>query len=948
MRRAATFCFAIVGFFFLSVSTSLAEVEPAFKSQIDMLNELTERRRVNTFFYNEQSVFYGLPKGYVNVGRGNLTFIRRDLVTVGRIPVVFARVFDSSQPGTADFSAGWRISITETITANADGSLAYDDDTYSTTIFTQAGSAYSVTPDQPSDVASLKATANGFLITLRNQWTKRFLNLGGVARLIEVTDNNGNQLTLHYDADHRLAEISGQNGRKISITRNDNGQIAQIVDDQGRTVSYTYNNQDQLERVTDLGGNVWIYKYANDQLHQVIDPNGNQAVQITYHEDGQVERTRIRHEKLNYVYDGDVTTVTDDMGHASMFEQNAQGVTTRIINAEGFVTDIDLAANNQVEALRHNGMLRGSFTYDANGNPERMVRFDESGEVEITYIFDWKNRVVEITGTDGTSRVLNYDANGNLISRLENGALAKYAYNPQGDLISQTIDEQTTTYEFNEDGLLARFQRGDDFSLFSYDPRGRLSRITFPDGNEHRYRYDELGFRTSTYRSGGSHKYYDYDSTGNLLEVSGVGLQGGPYGEKYILNKDNQVSKIEYQDQSQLAIQYDGSGNPRSLDWGIQSMNCEYDPQGRLVSVDDSAYGLSSYQYKDNEPDIRRQLDDRTAGNLADRRRVSQSVDGLTAVHYARSRGTPWVILAWDPDLAILDLPTEVGLVEPGSALQAADQRRRLYDVLTVDEAMQPNFDMASNVFFLPPEYASANCEYGNFGTPWFSSVPATATVGQAFSATVSVGWATSNCGPLFYNFFVNGSNVSSSVGGLSYTEEFTISVAGVVEIMVSVMCTFADSALKYAFAYVDVEDAPPEPSCSGPGLDVFGLGYAGEISIKKYERGTSIDCVDGLPVARLPLAQEWQQLGDEQCELDEFNHETGDVAWVHTHPLLVVGEAYVCHGESGFVQDSDQLDWLNEGFEQFSGADKQNSTSSYPGYLHTPLGNVHRWPELP
>lgn len=806
MRRAANICFLIVSFFFLPVPGSVAQVEPAFKSQIDMLNELTERRRVNTFFHNEQSVFHGLPKGYVNVGRGNLTFVRRDLVTVGRIPVIFARVFDSSQPGTADFSAGWRISLAETITANADGSLAYVDDTYSTIIFTQAGSAYSVTPDQPSDVASLKATADGFLITLRNQWSKRFINLGGVARLAEVRDNNGNQLTLNYDSEDRLAGISGQHGREISITRNDNGQVAQIVDDQGRTVSYAYNNHGQLERVTDLGGNLWTYKYANDRLHQVIDPNGNQAVQINYHENGQVERTKIRHEKLNYVYDGDLTTVTDTMGHATQFLQNAQGITTRITNAEGFVTEVDLAANNQVQALRHNGMPRGTFTYDSDGNPERMVRYDENGEVEITYIFDWKNRVVEITGTDGTSRILNYDANGNLVSRSENGELAQYAYNSQGDLISQTIDGQTTSYEVNEDGLLARLQRGEDFSLFSYDPRGRLSGITFPDGNEHRYRYDELGFRTSTYRSAGSHKYYDYDSTGNLIEISGVGLQGGPYGEKYILNKDNQVSRIEYQDQSQLAIQYDGSGNPRSLDWGIQSMSCEYDQRGRLVTVDDSAHGLSTYQYQDNEPDIRKQLDDRTAGNLADRRRVSHSVDTLSAVHYARSRGTPWVILSWDPDLAILDLPTEVGLVEPGAVQQAADQRRRLYNALLTDERMQPVFDKASNSFFLPPEYASANCEIEDFGNPWFSSVPATAIVGQTFAATVSVGWKTENC-DLFYSFYHLGSLVGSGFGGLSFTQHFTPEESGTYWITVTVACYFASSSEKYAVASVEVEE---------------------------------------------------------------------------------------------------------------------------------------------
>ena len=46
---------------------------------ITMLNELTERRQINTFFTNEQSLMYGLQTSFVNVGKGNLTFVRRDL-----------------------------------------------------------------------------------------------------------------------------------------------------------------------------------------------------------------------------------------------------------------------------------------------------------------------------------------------------------------------------------------------------------------------------------------------------------------------------------------------------------------------------------------------------------------------------------------------------------------------------------------------------------------------------------------------------------------------------------------------------------------------------------------------------------------------------------------------------------------------------------------------------
>lgn len=78
---------AVTTFLLLTTSISFSDtagIGPEFEAQIGMLNELSERRRVNTFFVNEQSISNGVQKGFVNVGTGNLTFIRHDLVTVGR------------------------------------------------------------------------------------------------------------------------------------------------------------------------------------------------------------------------------------------------------------------------------------------------------------------------------------------------------------------------------------------------------------------------------------------------------------------------------------------------------------------------------------------------------------------------------------------------------------------------------------------------------------------------------------------------------------------------------------------------------------------------------------------------------------------------------------------------------------------------------------------------
>jgi hypothetical protein len=58
------------------------------------------------YFVNPQSIFRGVQLNFVNVGEGNLTFLRRDMVASGRIPVILARVYDSSSNGTADFGPG--------------------------------------------------------------------------------------------------------------------------------------------------------------------------------------------------------------------------------------------------------------------------------------------------------------------------------------------------------------------------------------------------------------------------------------------------------------------------------------------------------------------------------------------------------------------------------------------------------------------------------------------------------------------------------------------------------------------------------------------------------------------------------------------------------------------------------------------------------------------------
>ncbi len=512
-------------------------------------------------------------------------------------------------------------------------------------------------------------------------------------------------------------------------------------------------------------------------------------------------------------YNGNTTTVTNDAGDSSQFVQNSLGITTSIINPDNFESEIELTASNNVAALRHNGSLRGTFTFDSFGNPERLVRYDPEGEIELTYIFDWEDRNIALSDTDGNYQTLNYDVKGNLISRTWNGNTIQYGFNDQGDLISQSEGGTTTTYAYNDDGLLSQLENEEGTSQFAYNTRGRLASITFPDGTEHEYAYDALGFRTGTIRPDGSFQDFDYDATGNLTDFQSIGILGDPIGQSITLNNDNQVSRVEFQPQGQLDIQYHADGNPKTLDWGDQVMQCEYDASGRLTSIESDVFGTNHYQYSDGEADIRKQLDERTLGSLVNQRRASNTFGSSSDIHYARSRGVFGMVVNWNEALQLLDIPTDIGLINPDSLILAADQRRRIYNALAQEPMTQRQFDKASNSFFLPPEYESVNCVTGITAYPTLN-VPSTAFTGVPVNIEANVAWTTSNCGLVLYFFYANGSYIGGGVGGLSKTITHTFTSAGYFTISVSVMCTFVDSGLKSASATLPVEcDAPQAPS---------------------------------------------------------------------------------------------------------------------------------------
>lgn len=105
-----------------------SETAERFRDYVQDANEFSERRRLQVLFPNPQHEKLGIQVDLVNVGAGNLTFSRRDIVTVGRVPVGISRVYDSNLvQESADFGPGWTWIGEETLVVDRAGkALTYN------------------------------------------------------------------------------------------------------------------------------------------------------------------------------------------------------------------------------------------------------------------------------------------------------------------------------------------------------------------------------------------------------------------------------------------------------------------------------------------------------------------------------------------------------------------------------------------------------------------------------------------------------------------------------------------------------------------------------------------------------------------------------------------------------------------------------------------------------
>jgi YD repeat-containing protein len=226
-----------------------------------------------------------------------------------------------------------------------------------------------------------------------------------------------------------------------------------------------------------------------------------------------------------------------------------------------------------------NGVLsqeNGAFRLrEADGT---VLAFRTDGKLEL--IRDTNNNQVTAGYTNDQLTTLTYS----------NGDSVTFAYNPQGRISSVTDPfGQVTTYTYDATGerLLSVSDVSGTIS-YTYETTGAkanaIKSITYPDGTQSLFEYDEQGRVTQQSLTGNAEVVtYAYDSAGAVTVTDALGNTS-----KLWQNADGQVSRIEDALGRVTEFRYDANGDlTRIIAPGNTTSAFAYDNRGNLVSATD-------------------------------------------------------------------------------------------------------------------------------------------------------------------------------------------------------------------------------------------------------------------------------------------------------------------------------------------------------------------------
>ncbi|MEW8508580.1 MAG: RHS repeat-associated core domain-containing protein, partial [Candidatus Thiodiazotropha sp.] len=533
----------------------------------------------------------------IHVVTGNKYQQEVDLTPLpGNLGLLFKRHYNSRSHYKGPLGYGWRHSYDLSLKAERDGYRLRQSD----------GRIIRFAPSDAADHYIAPRVSDGWLrvndVQLTWHWRDgRQLQFNPEGQLQRIVLATGQTLRLFYDPQGKLFLVRDPQGRELSLDHYPNGRLKAMYDPSGKETRYRYDEVGNLQQVTRSDGATRIYHYRDPHdshnLTGITDERSiryatwayddkDRAILSTHAEEvGQV--------KLDFSTPGE-TKVTDSQGKVSIYSTETRNGVALVTAIQGPGCsscgrgDVSYRYNERlqlIEITTKDGITR-HYDYDERGRTTLVTR-EVAGQLPRTLSrYEYANDIdlkpsavirpsVNAQGEYRLKRVYN--------PQDQPTQLTESGYRPEADGSFSPI-QRTTRLSYNETGNLIVIDgpREDieDQTRLDYDSQQRLSQLKTPDGRTLRVaQYDAYGRPQVLHSTGRASFTLEYNSRGKVTQVS-QGQQTVRYGYDAIGN----LIVVTDPDGKQITLNYDEAGRATGLeDSNGNRFEQDLDTEGRLT-----------------------------------------------------------------------------------------------------------------------------------------------------------------------------------------------------------------------------------------------------------------------------------------------------------------------------------------------------------------------------
>ncbi|OCH77866.1 RHS repeat-associated core domain-containing protein [Vibrio breoganii] len=472
--------------------------------------------------------------------------------------------------------------------------------------------SYMVEPENSSGAATqYQYDAMGRLLATINPLGHRKSNiLDSLGRVVGSTDAAGHTKRFQLDSAGRPVVIRNRLGEETSQSFDAFDQLVARTDSLGNMTQFQYDELGRLSIEADaLGGSEsWTYNYQSQ-----VQTYANQLSQVTsyqYDDFGnlaQIEQANGAVTQYQFNAANKLTRVTSPNGGSQSFSYDELARLSSFSNelGEQWHYDYDFAGQvSHVYQPEHNTDIE--FHYDQRGNMTERQYHHQGSWVSERLNYDGLGRLASI-GSPELTEQYRYDAAGRLI-QVDNEQIGQsfhYEYNSVG---KRTYSQLTTTegvhYLNDAQGRIIQIEResseGSRVFNLTYDQKGQLVQIDYPNHSRRTIAYDALGriieinIEQEEYKGNRWRGTWDtlevleyhYDPAGNVTAQNRKSeLADNDQWAYFEYDRVNRLIRADYPAQEDLEYEWDESGNLRHKTTKSHTYAYRYNSANQLIEM---------------------------------------------------------------------------------------------------------------------------------------------------------------------------------------------------------------------------------------------------------------------------------------------------------------------------------------------------------------------------